>query len=53
MVMSQKPKFSIYLLIYVASLTYGHEIWVVTEGVGRNEFPLKGGWAQTSKGILE
>jgi len=29
--LSQKAKLSIYPLIYVPNLTYGHELWVVTE----------------------
>ena len=29
--LSQKVKFSIYRSIYVSTLTYGHELWVVTE----------------------
>uniref|UniRef100_A0A8C6LCZ4 Reverse transcriptase domain-containing protein n=1 Tax=Nothobranchius furzeri TaxID=105023 RepID=A0A8C6LCZ4_NOTFU len=29
--LSQKAKLSIYRLIYVPTLTYGHELWVVTE----------------------
>ncbi|MDF4350667.1 hypothetical protein P3435_23365 [Vibrio parahaemolyticus] len=29
--LSQKAKLSIYLSIYVPTLTYGHELWVVTE----------------------
>jgi len=29
--LSRKAKLSIYRSIYVPSLTYGHEIWVVTE----------------------
>ena len=31
MELSQKAKLSIYWLIFVPPLTYGHEIWVVTE----------------------
>ncbi|KAI3361792.1 hypothetical protein L3Q82_002133 [Scortum barcoo] len=37
--------------IYVPTLTYGHELWVMTERTrsldtsGRNEFPPQGGWA--------
>ena len=29
--LSQKVKLSIYWSIYVPTLTYGHELWVVTE----------------------
>ena len=29
--LSQKAKLSIYWSIYVPTLTYGHELWVVTE----------------------
>ena len=29
--LSQKAKLSIFRSIYVPSLTYGHELWVVTE----------------------
>lgn len=43
---------SIYQSIYIATLTYGHERWVVkNERIrsqiqkGRKEFPLKSGWA--------
>ena len=28
---SQKAKLSIYRSVYVPTLTYGHELWVVTE----------------------
>ena len=31
MELSQKAKLSIYLSIYALTLTYGHELWVVTE----------------------
>ena len=29
--LSQKAKLSIYWSIYIPTLTYGHELWVVTE----------------------
>ena len=29
--LSQKAKLSIYRSIYIPTLTYGHELWVVTE----------------------
>ena len=29
--LSQKAKLSIYQLVYVPTLTYGHKLWVVTE----------------------
>ena len=31
--LSQKTKLSIYRSIYIPSLTYGHELWVVTERI--------------------
>ncbi|KAI3375876.1 hypothetical protein L3Q82_003763 [Scortum barcoo] len=43
--LSRKAKLSIYRSIYVPTLTYGHELWVMTERTrsadtsGRNEFP--------------
>ncbi|KAI3369681.1 hypothetical protein L3Q82_024524 [Scortum barcoo] len=49
--LSRKAKLSIYRSIYVPTLTYGHELWVMTERTrsadtsGRNEFPPQGGWA--------
>ncbi|KAI3370712.1 hypothetical protein L3Q82_007269 [Scortum barcoo] len=50
--LSRKAKLSIYRSIYVPHLTYGHELWVMTERTrspmdtsGRNEFPPQGGWA--------
>ncbi|KAI3358431.1 hypothetical protein L3Q82_014864 [Scortum barcoo] len=48
--LSRKAKLSIYRSIYVPTLTYGHELWVMTERTrsldtsGRNEFPPQGGW---------
>lgn len=33
--LSQKEKLSIYQSIYVPTLTYGHELWVVTERSAR------------------
>jgi len=49
--LSRKVKLSIYRSIYIPTLTYGHELWVVTKRMiadksGRNEFPPQGGWAQ-------
>ena len=32
--LSQKAKLSVYRSIFVPTLTYGHELWVVTEGTG-------------------
>ncbi|KAK3530739.1 hypothetical protein QTP70_000755 [Hemibagrus guttatus] len=32
--LSQKAKLSIYQSIYIPTLTYGHELWVMTERVG-------------------
>ena len=29
--LSQKAKLSIYRSVYIPTLTYGHELWVVTE----------------------
>ncbi len=29
--LSRKAKLSVYLLIYIPTLTYGHELWVMTE----------------------
>ncbi|KAI3367177.1 hypothetical protein L3Q82_008232 [Scortum barcoo] len=49
--LSRKAKLSIYRSIYAPTLTYGHELWVMTEKdkiadtSGRNEFPPQGGWA--------
>ncbi|KAI3371780.1 hypothetical protein L3Q82_024339 [Scortum barcoo] len=50
--LSRKAKLSIYRSIYAPTLTYGHELWVMTERTkiiadtsGRNEFPPQGGWA--------
>ncbi|KAI3360386.1 hypothetical protein L3Q82_002298 [Scortum barcoo] len=50
--LSRKAKLSIYRSIYVPTLTYGHELWVMTERTrscgykrSRNEFPPQGGWA--------
>ncbi|KAI3352513.1 hypothetical protein L3Q82_005198 [Scortum barcoo] len=50
--LSRKAKLSIYRSIYVPTLTYGHELWVImTERTrsriqaARNEFPPQGGWA--------
>ncbi|KAI3354015.1 hypothetical protein L3Q82_018573 [Scortum barcoo] len=46
--LSRKAKLSIYRSIYVPTLTYGHELWVMTERTrsadtsGRNEFPPAG-----------
>ncbi|KAI3351626.1 hypothetical protein L3Q82_020238 [Scortum barcoo] len=47
--LSRKAKLSIYRSIYVPTLTYGHELWVMTERTrsqlltgGRNEFPPPG-----------
>ncbi|KAI3362708.1 hypothetical protein L3Q82_001775 [Scortum barcoo] len=46
--LSRKAKLSIYRSIYVPTLTYGHELWVMTERTrsadtsGRNEFPPLG-----------
>ena len=31
--LSQKAKLSIYRSIYIPTLTYGHELWVVTERI--------------------
>ncbi|KAI3369242.1 hypothetical protein L3Q82_007785 [Scortum barcoo] len=48
---SKGEALSIYRSIYVPTLTYGHELWVMTERdkiadtSGRNEFPPQGGWA--------
>ncbi|KAI3373071.1 hypothetical protein L3Q82_006415 [Scortum barcoo] len=48
---SKGEALSIYRSIYVPTLTYGHELWVMTERTrsadtsGRNEFPPQGGWA--------
>ncbi|KAI3368165.1 hypothetical protein L3Q82_007888 [Scortum barcoo] len=49
--LSRKAKLSIYRSIYVPTLTYGHELWVMTERTrsadtesGRNEFPPLAGW---------
>ncbi|KAI3364615.1 hypothetical protein L3Q82_011394 [Scortum barcoo] len=51
--LSRKAKLSIYRSIYVPTLTYGHELWVMTDRKDkimdtsgrRNEFPPQGGWA--------
>jgi len=43
--LSWKMKLSIYRSIYIPTLTYGHELWVVTERrdtIGQNEFPPQG-----------
>ncbi|KAI3374597.1 hypothetical protein L3Q82_021177 [Scortum barcoo] len=49
--LSRKAKLSISLVNLRSHLTYGHELWVMTERdkimdtSGRNEFPPQGGWA--------
>ncbi|KAI3355946.1 hypothetical protein L3Q82_004492 [Scortum barcoo] len=51
--LSRKAKLSIYQVNLRSHLTYGHELWVMTERTrsriqaanSRNEFPLQGGWA--------
>uniref|UniRef100_A0A3B5BGU9 Carbonyl reductase 1 n=1 Tax=Stegastes partitus TaxID=144197 RepID=A0A3B5BGU9_9TELE len=53
--LSRKAKLSIYQSIYVPTLTYGHEFWVVIEKTrspdtsGQNVLPLQGGWAQSQR----
>ncbi|KAI3373393.1 hypothetical protein L3Q82_021941 [Scortum barcoo] len=49
--LSRKAKLSIYRSIYVPTLTYGHELWVMTERTrlriqaAEMSFLLQGGWA--------
>ncbi|KAI3354868.1 hypothetical protein L3Q82_004665 [Scortum barcoo] len=49
--LSRKAKLSIYRSIYVPTLTYGHELWVMTERTrsriqaAEMSFLRRGGWA--------
>ena len=44
--LSQKAKLSIYRSIYVPTLTYGHELWVVTERTRSRIQAAEMSWAQ-------
>lgn len=46
--LSRKAKFSIHQSVYIPTLTYDHEVWIMTESIQAIKliFLLQGGWAQ-------